>query len=288
MAPLSHTNKRQPFYNGDNLDQQRSMSNGDNKNLFDVKYKVLLLGDTLVGKTSLQRFIAGKDFRTDIGATIGVDFINKIIPIEQSKINLQIWDTAGQRNFRTIGRGYYASTKAFVLVYDVTNMESFRLIEHFSQLIEKAGLDLERRYLVANKIDLIEDRKVDEELGQRFALRNSMAYFETSCKTGENIQDFFEQIASDLVRHNHPKLLESHLPIFNNFAFNYHVPPTIDHRLSEKLRNINSQQIDHTKKKSKFKCPQFLSLNSTNKNEHFHFRRFFICCHPRKTTDTKD
>jgi GTPase SAR1 family protein len=67
------------------------MSNGGTENLFDVKYKVLLLGDTLVGKTSLQRFIAGKDFRTDIGATIGVDFVNKIIPIEQSKINLQIW-----------------------------------------------------------------------------------------------------------------------------------------------------------------------------------------------------
>jgi GTPase SAR1 family protein len=87
------------------------MTNRGNENLFDVKYKVLLLGDTLVGKTSLQRFIAGKDFRTDIGATIGiynqidfffversydiffagVDFVNKIIPVEQSKINLQIW-----------------------------------------------------------------------------------------------------------------------------------------------------------------------------------------------------
>lgn len=84
------------------------MSNGRQENLFDVKYKVLLLGDTLVGKTSLQRFIAGKDFRTDIGATVGtfidgnpvwnpfvnvlgVDFVNKIIPVEQSKINLQIW-----------------------------------------------------------------------------------------------------------------------------------------------------------------------------------------------------
>lgn len=100
---------QQPFYNGDNLVQQRSMSNEGNKGSFDVKYKVLLLGDTLVGKTSLQRFIAGKDFRTDIGATIGmhmnfisskklyilctlgVDFVNKIIPVEQSKINLQIW-----------------------------------------------------------------------------------------------------------------------------------------------------------------------------------------------------
>ena len=82
---------------------------------------------------------------------------------------------------------------------------------------------MERRYLVANKIDLVEERKVDEELGQRviklelflsklndffqFALRNSMTYFETSCKTGENIQECFEQIASDLVRQYHPKLV---------------------------------------------------------------------------------
>jgi hypothetical protein len=62
---------RQSFINGNNLVKHRSMSNEGNENLFDVKYKVLLLGDTLVGKTSLQRFIAGKDFRTDIGATIG-------------------------------------------------------------------------------------------------------------------------------------------------------------------------------------------------------------------------
>ncbi|CAF1144826.1 unnamed protein product [Adineta steineri] len=259
------------------------MLNGGNTNLFDVKYKVLLLGDTLVGKTSLQRFIAGKDFRTDIGATIGVDFVNKIIPVEQSKINLQIWDTAGQRNFRTIGRGYYASTKAFVLVYDVTNMETFRLIECFSQLIEQVGLDIERRYLVANKIDLIEDRQVDEDLGQRFALRNSMTYFETSCKTGENIQEFFEQIASDLVRQYNPKLLESHLPVLNSFAFNYYVPPTIDHKLSEKLRNANNQSINPTKKKKKFKRIELFSIND---NQRFHFRRFIICCNPRKTTET--
>ncbi|CAF1674016.1 unnamed protein product, partial [Didymodactylos carnosus] len=57
---------------------------------FDVQYKVLLLGDTLVGKTSLNRFIANRDFRTDISSTVGIDFINKIIPVEKSKINLQI------------------------------------------------------------------------------------------------------------------------------------------------------------------------------------------------------
>ncbi|UJR13994.1 hypothetical protein I4U23_000994 [Adineta vaga] len=285
MAPLSETN-RQSLNNSGNLVLRQSMLNTGNEPLFDVKYKVLLLGDTLVGKTSLQRVIAGKDFRTDIGATIGVDFVNRIIPIEQSKINLQIWDTAGQRNFRTIGRGYYNSTKAFVLVYDVTNMETFRLIESFNQLIEQAGLDIERRYLVANKIDLIENRKVDEELGQRFALRNSMTYFETSCKTGENIQDLFEQIASDLVRQHNPKLLESHLPVLNNFAFNYYVPPTIDHKLSEKLRNIHQQQINQTKKKGKFKRLDFLPLNSHNDHQRFQFRRLLICCNPRKITET--
>lgn len=270
MAPLSEFN-RQSSNNGVRFVQHQSMPNGLKENYFDVKYKVLLLGDTLVGKTSLQRFIAGKDFRTDIGATIGVDFVNKIIPIEQSKINLQVWDTAGQRNFRTIGRGYYTSTKAFVLVYDVTNMDSFRLVEYFGQLIEKAGLDLERRYLVANKIDLVEDRVVDEDLGRRYALRNSMIYFETSCRTGENIQDFFEQIAFDLVQQNDPKLLDSHLPVVNNFAFNYHQPPTIDHKLSEKLRNFHNQDLQKEKIYSR--------------SRRFHVSRLFLCCNPRQFDD---
>jgi hypothetical protein len=125
-----------------------------------------------------------------------------------------------------------------------------------------------------------------------------MTYFETSCKTGENIQDFFEQIASDLVRRYHPKLvsvylvifsiknlfflqLESHLPVLNNFAFNYHVPPTIDHKLSEKLRNANNQQVNPSRKKRKFKRPKLLSERSC-------FYRFFICCNPRKTNEMED
>ncbi|CAF4371320.1 unnamed protein product, partial [Rotaria magnacalcarata] len=76
-------------------------------------------------------------------------------------------DTAGQKNFRTIGKSYYTLTKAFVLVYDVTTEETFDLIQQFSQLIEETGLDVERRYLVANKIDLVLNRQVDEETGRR-------------------------------------------------------------------------------------------------------------------------
>ncbi|CAF0743711.1 unnamed protein product [Rotaria sp. Silwood1] len=274
MVPLNKMNNQQPLNNSKNFVRRRPMSNGRNDNIFDVKYKVLLLGDTLVGKTSLQRFIGGKEFRPDIGSTIGIDFINKIIPVEKSKINLQIWDTAGQRNFRTIGKNYYASTKAFVLIYDVTNEESFNLIQQFNQLIEQTGLDMERRYLVANKIDLAQNRIVDEETGRRFALRNSMVYFETSCKTGENVFELVEQIASDLVRQHDSKILEFHKPVKENFAFNYHTSPIINHEIHDRP----TEKIKKPKKKRNIFSS--LSYESIDKNYRFNFRRFILCCKP--------
>ncbi|CAF4395060.1 unnamed protein product [Rotaria sp. Silwood2] len=274
MVPLNATNNQQSLDNSNNFVRRRPMSNENNDNLFDVKYKVLLLGDTLVGKTSLQRFIAGKDFRPGIGSTIGIDFVNKIISVEKSKVNLQIWDTAGQRNFRTIGKSYYVSTKAFVLVYDVTKEESFDLIQQFNQLIEQTGLDMERRYLVANKIDLVLNRKVDEETGRRFALRNSMIYFETSCKTGKNVLELFEQIASDLVHQHDSKMLEFHKPVKENFAFNYHEPPITNHEIHDRT----TEEVKKSKKKrSVFSS---LSYESIDKNNRFNFRRFILCCKP--------
>ncbi|CAF2417225.1 unnamed protein product [Rotaria sp. Silwood2] len=323
MVPLNATNNQQSLDNSNNFVRRRPMSNENNDNLFDVKYKVLLLGDSLVGKTSLQRFIAGKDFRPGIGSTIGIninlnlkqtkniklifigiDFVNKIISVEKSKVNLQIWDTAGQRNFRTIGKSYYVSTKAFVLVYDVTKEESFDLIQQFNQLIEqtgldmerrylvankidlvlnrkvdeetgrRTGLDMERRYLVANKIDLVLNRKVDEETGRRFALRNSMIYFETSCKTGKNVLELFEQIASDLVHQHDSKMLEFHKPVKENFAFNYHEPPITNHEIHDRT----TEEVKKSKKKrSVFSS---LSYESIDKNNRFNFRRFILCCKP--------
>ncbi|CAF1200936.1 unnamed protein product [Rotaria magnacalcarata] len=265
-----------------NLIRRRPMSNGNNDKLFDVKYKVLLLGDTLVGKTSLQRFIARKDFCSAVGSTIGMDFINRVIPVEKAKVNLQIWDTAGQKNFRTIGKSYYTLTKAFVLVYDVTTEETFDLIQQFSQLIEETGLDVERRYLVANKIDLVLNRQVDEETGRRFALRNSMVYFETSCKTGENIQELFEQIASDLVHQHDPKIFEFHKPMKDNFAFSYHTSAVANPQINDRT----TEQIKKSKKKRNIFSS--LSYESANEKNGFNFRSFILCCKPKKTTATND
>ncbi|CAF1477207.1 unnamed protein product [Adineta steineri] len=288
LCSIRKISEQQPLNNSANPIRQYAMMSDNNENIFDIKYKVLLLGDTLVGKTSLQRYIAGKDFRPNIGSTIGVDFVNKIIPVEKAKVNLQIWDTAGQKNFRSLGRSYYAATKAFVLVYDVTNEETFFLIEEFSRLIDQAGLDMERRYLVANKIDLIENRKIDEEQGRRFALRNSMTYFETSCKTGENVHDLFEQIASDLVRQFNPKILESHRPMKDNFAFNYHTSTISNYETRPTTTNNNNNQpIKQSRKPAKmyFSPSTYEAIENHKK---FSFRRFIVCCNPRKTTATMD
>ncbi|CAF5058422.1 unnamed protein product, partial [Rotaria magnacalcarata] len=191
-------------------------------------------------------------------------------------------DTAGQKNFRTIGKSYYTLTKAFVLVYDVTTEETFDLIQQFSQLIEETGLDVERRYLVANKIDLVLNRQVDEETGRRFALRNSMVYFETSCKTGENIQELFEQIASDLVHQHDPKIFEFHKPMKDNFAFSYHTSAVANPQINDRT----TEQIKKSKKKRNIFSS--LSYESANEKNGFNFRSFILCCKPKKTTATND
>ncbi|CAM4769032.1 unnamed protein product [Rotaria magnacalcarata] len=248
-----------------NLIRRRPMSNGNNDKLFDVKYKVLLLGDTLLLDLQLVFVL-----------------ILMVIPVEKAKVNLQIWDTAGQKNFRTIGKSYYTLTKAFVLVYDVTTEETFDLIQQFSQLIEETGLDVERRYLVANKIDLVLNRQVDEETGRRFALRNSMVYFETSCKTGENIQELFEQIASDLVHQHDPKIFEFHKPMKDNFAFSYHTSAVANPQINDRT----TEQIKKSKKKRNIFSS--LSYESVNEKNGFNFRSFILCCKPKKTTATND
>ena len=131
-----------------------------------------------------------------------------------------------------------------------------------------------------------------------------MTYFETSCKTGENVQDFFEQIASDLVRRQHPKLvrisisviestrsrlqLESHMPVIDNFAFNYHAPPTMDHRLSEKLRQMHHEEKKKSTKKKKSKYASSASFDTGKNSSRLRMHRFLICCNPRTTTATMD
>jgi len=124
--------------------------------------------------------------------TIGTEFAIKEIDVNGEMVKAKIWDTAGQERFRTITKSFYQQAHGILLVYDVTERESFiKLSEWIQSINEKADANI-ARYLVANKIDLIDDRKVTPEEGKLFAKQHQLEYYETSAKDGKNVKDVFD------------------------------------------------------------------------------------------------
>ena len=168
-------------------------------------YKVLLLGDAAVGKTSLiKRLITGKFLdKTDSNyiATIGIDYKRKTIRIEENKfVKLQIWDTAGQERFRGLAKNYYRGADAVVLVYDVTQARTFVDVPSWLEELETFSID-ERKILqviVANKVDLASERQVSTLCGQALADKFKLDYIETSARSGFNVDLVFHLLAHSL------------------------------------------------------------------------------------------
>lgn len=147
-------------------------------------FKIIVIGDSGVGKTCLTyRFCAGK-FPEKTEATIGVDFREKIIEIDGEKIKVQLWDTAGQERFRkSMVQHYYRNVHAVVFVYDITNATSFRSLPAWIEECKQHSLGQEvPRILVGNKCDLRHAAQVSTEAAQQFADSHSMPLFETSAK----------------------------------------------------------------------------------------------------------
>ncbi|CAB1325426.1 unnamed protein product [Coregonus sp. 'balchen'] len=147
-------------------------------------FKIIVIGDSGVGKTCLTyRFCAGK-FPEKTEATIGVDFREKLIEIDGEKIKVQLWDTAGQERFRkSMVQHYYRNVHAVVFVYDVTSAASFRSLPAWIEECKQHALGHEvPRILVGNKCDLQNFVQVDTDLAQKFADAHSMPLFETSAK----------------------------------------------------------------------------------------------------------
>ncbi|XP_017329672.1 RAB33B, member RAS oncogene family a [Ictalurus punctatus] len=162
-------------------------------------FKIIVIGDSGVGKTCLTyRFCAGK-FPDKTEATIGVDFREKLIEIDGEKIKVQLWDTAGQERFRkSMVQHYYRNVHAVVFVYDVTSAASFRSLPAWIEECRQHALGHEvPRILVGNKCDLRHAAQVSTELAQQFADAHSMPLFETSAKNpqgGTNDSDHVEAI----------------------------------------------------------------------------------------------
>ena len=162
----------------------------------DIELKILLLGDTSVGKTSLILKYTDNYFSETSVSTIGVEF--KEHEIKNKKIKLQIWDTSGQERFRSITETFYRGADGILFVFDVTNKESFENIKDWLMDPHIVNLDA-KKILVGNKIDLVDQRVVNKESMEKYGQSKNLNSFETSAKTGENVGQIFEEITELLL-----------------------------------------------------------------------------------------
>mmetsp|Transcript_6035 Transcript_6035/g.8369 ORF Transcript_6035/g.8369 Transcript_6035/m.8369 type:complete len:209 (-) Transcript_6035:134-760(-) len=162
----------------------------------DFHLKVIILGDSGVGKSCLLKSFMGREFSEGYVSTIGVDFEMKQLVVQGRKVNLQIWDTAGQERFRTITTSYYRSCDAILVVFDITEPETFTNVEAWLEDVRSYAKKDVNILLLGNKVDLYADRKVSYENAKQFADSCRMGYIETSAKTDFNVDAAFNKAAS--------------------------------------------------------------------------------------------
>ena len=158
-----------------------------------IVLKLLLLGDSSVGKTSiLLKYISNKFDDSSI-STVGVDYMDKIIDYNKFKIKLQIWDTSGEEKFRTITKNFYRNADGLLVVFDLTKKESY---DHIKSWLDEAkeNNDKLKTILIGNKLDLKDERIVAIDVAKQFAEKNNLKYIETSAKDGTNINELFQAI----------------------------------------------------------------------------------------------
>lgn len=169
---------------------------------FDFLFKIILIGDSGVGKSNLiSRFTTGA-FQFDSKATIGVEFAHKTLIIDEKTIKLQIWDTGGQERYRAITSAYYRGAYGALLVYDTTKNSSFENVSRWmKELKEYAGRDL-IVMLIGNKNDLKQSKSVTTEQAVGYAQRHGLALIEISALAGTGVQLAFERLANDIYQLN--------------------------------------------------------------------------------------
>ena len=167
---------------------------------FDLRFKIMVIGESKVGKTSVIKKYTQNKFGGVYLTTVGVDFQDKIINIDDKKIRLQIWDTAGQERFRNITKNYFNSSNGFLLIYDITDKDSLEHLNFWSAQIQLNAPEKSKCVLVGNKCDLEGSRAVSNEEGKIYAEKNKIKFFETSAKDGTNINEVFEYIANEIYK----------------------------------------------------------------------------------------
>ncbi|XP_054985475.1 ras-related protein Rab-19-like [Sorex araneus] len=170
---------------------------------FDFQFKVIVIGDSGVGKTCVVQTFAYGVYTDDQQSTIGLDFILRSMDIDGKKVKMQVWDTAGQEHFRTITRSYYRGVDAAIIAYDITRRSSFESVPHWIDDVKMYGDADTVIMLMGTKSDLCERQQVPFEeacaLAENFSLLDAL---ETSAKESRNINEAFELMARLLIARN--------------------------------------------------------------------------------------
>ncbi|XP_031627799.1 ras-related protein Rab-39B [Contarinia nasturtii] len=171
--------------------------------IFDYQFRLILIGDSTVGKSSLLKYFTDGRFAELSDPTVGVDFFARIIEVKDgTRIKLQLWDTAGQERFRSITKSYYRNSVGVLLVYDITNHASF---EHIPLWMMEAKRHIEPHRpvfaLTGCKLDLVSNgarREVSRDEAKAFAEQNGLFFVETSARTGVNVEEVFNMVTNEV------------------------------------------------------------------------------------------
>ncbi|KAF9331525.1 hypothetical protein BGZ93_005900 [Podila epicladia] len=184
-----------------------------------VLLKVIILGESGVGKTSLMNQYVNKKFSNQYKATIGADFLTKEVPIDDRLVTMQIWDTAGQERFQSLGVAFYRGADCCVLVFDVNNAKSFETLESWrDEFLIQASPNNPENFpfvVIGNKIDMDESKRM---VSQKRAMawcqsKGNIPYFETSAKEAINVEQAFQTIAKNALQHEVNVKIDFHDPI---------------------------------------------------------------------------
>ena len=207
--------------------------NNPSFNSYDMIFKIVLIGDTSVGKTNMLSRYISNEYNPNSQSTIGVELSTKNYIFDNNEVKVQIWDTAGQEKYRSITSSYYKGAQGCLLVYDITRKETFDNIDKwFSELKNSSNSDI-TAILIGNKCDLSNERKVTTEEAQKKAKLLNMAFMETSALDGSNIDKAFSELVSNVYQKNKQN--------FNN---------EIKVILEDKGEEIEQQGIEEKKKNS--------------------------------------
>jgi len=184
----------QPLYN------EAYIRNRSGSNVHRILLKVILLGDSGVGKSSIMNQYVHEKFTSDYKATIGADFLTKHMLIDDKAVTLQIWDTAGQERFQSLGVAFYRGADCCALVFDVNSEKTFESTSNWKdEFLLKAAVDDAKSFpfaIVGNKIDIENKREVSKKRVLKWCEDNgSIQYFETSAKEGLGVADAFQHLA---------------------------------------------------------------------------------------------